>query len=139
MDCVDPKDARIKIYMNIRSNSWNNVVDVMTLGGRLNDEHTLKGIEILKGLYHLLRDEPEGHDDDWSKTEHITGIPFSGLQFSVELTASKAIPEVKLYVPMFQYAETTTKALENFETVLKKLDHEWGHTERYTSTMKQIL
>jgi DMATS type aromatic prenyltransferase len=63
IDCVDPKtrkDARVKCYIHTSGNSFAVVRDVLTLGGRLTDETSLKRVEILKTIWPMLINEPEG-------------------------------------------------------------------------------
>lgn len=42
----------------------------MTLSGRLNDEHTTRGMETLRDIWHLLLDEPESISEEWSKSRN---------------------------------------------------------------------
>ncbi|KAK7747834.1 hypothetical protein SLS53_001083 [Cytospora paraplurivora] len=140
IDCIDPKDARVKIYTNVKANSWESVVDFWTLGGRLNDETTLKGLEIVRSIFPILMDEPDIlKDETWCKPERIKGIPFNGLQFSVELAPGRALPEIKLYVPMCQYNRNTQVLQKNVEAALKKMNHEWGHNGKYMDAMKAVF
>lgn len=142
IDCVNPKDARVKIYLAVSSNSWDVMEDVMTLGGRLSDEQTLESLEILRSIYPLLRDEDEAAktpDHTWSKPDRIPGTQFSGLQVTVELNPGRKVPEMKVYVPTFQYARSTKVALRNYQKVLEKLGLDWGHDSKFEESMKTIL
>ncbi|KAK2750373.1 hypothetical protein FQN57_003853 [Myotisia sp. PD_48] len=145
IDCVDPtkqKNARVKCYLHTSSNAFAVVRDVLTLGGRLNDETSLKRVEILHSIWPLLIDEPESAqsaDETWAKPERIQRTGYSGIQYTIEITPGKAIPETKIYVPLFQYLGTSEAAEKNFESILKKLDHEWGHSGKYRETMKAIF
>lgn len=145
IDCVDPrkcKDARVKCYIHTSGNSFAVVRDVLTLGGRLTDETSLKRVEILKTIWPWLINEPEdlqAVDESWSKPERINRTGYSGIQYTVEITPGKAIPDTKIYVPLFQYTDSSEVAERNFESVLKKLDNEWGHSGRYRKTMQSIL
>ncbi|WQF77161.1 Putative aromatic prenyltransferase, DMATS-type [Colletotrichum destructivum] len=139
VDCVDPHKARLKVYMDVNSNSWNAVRDAMTLGGRLTDDHTLRGLEILQSIYPLMRDEPEGRDDDWSKPPTNPLVAFPGLQFGIEIVAGRAVPEIKIYALLLQWTDTTEKAEKNMHSMLRKLGHEWGHKERITPTRQAAV
>lgn len=144
VDCLNPakhRQARVKVYMQTTNNAWAAVRDLMTLGGRLNDAASLKRVELLKSVWHLFRNEPEGaHDDDenWSKPYRLQGTPFSGLQLSVEVKPGDQPPETKLYVPMFQFAPNIKAAERNVESVLDRLGHSWGQG-KYRSCMEQTL
>ena len=142
IDCIRPRDARVKIYLAVTSNSWDVVQDVMTLGGRLSDEQAFESIEILRSIYPLLRDEVEAEemrDDSWSKPDRIPGTQFSGLQMSIELSPSRKFPEIKLYVPTFQYARSTEVALSNYQQVLEKLCLDWGCDGKFEESIKTIM
>ncbi|OJD14342.1 hypothetical protein AJ78_05307 [Emergomyces pasteurianus Ep9510] len=145
IDCVDPtkqKNARVKFYLHSQKNSFGVIRDVMTLGGRLNDETSLKRVDILKSVWPLLMNENEDTnriDDDWSKTERVQEKLYTGIRYTVEMTPGTKIPETKIYVPVFQYTETTTTTERNFENLLKKLNIEWGHNGKYRQVMDAVF
>ncbi|PGH18128.1 hypothetical protein AJ79_00756 [Helicocarpus griseus UAMH5409] len=145
IDCVDPtkhKDARVKCYLHTSSNTFAVVRDVLTLGGRLNDETTLKRVEALRSIWPLLLNEPEGEniaDDNWSKPQRFSKTGYSGMQYTMEITPGKPIPDSKVYIPLFQYAETPEIAEKNFESILTKLGHEWGSSGKYRDAMKEVF
>ncbi|KAK4041317.1 tryptophan dimethylallyltransferase-domain-containing protein [Parachaetomium inaequale] len=128
----------------ISDNSFAVASDVMTLGGRLTDETTLKRVEILRTLWPLLRNEKPGEGPDpsdaawdaWEKPERITGTPLSGLQYNVELNPSKPGLEMKSYVPLFQHNASAQESEANMERILRKLEHEWGSNGKYSAAIK---
>lgn len=114
----------------------------MTLGGRLNDEFSLKRVETLRFLWPILMSEPEGADipdETWQKPARIPNSHYARLQYTIEMTPGKAVPETKVYVPTFQFAENAETVEKNFERILKELDHEWGHSGKYRETMETVL
>lgn len=138
VDNVDPNKARLKVYLDVNSNSWNAVKDVYTLGGTLDDEVTLKAVELLETVYPLMRDEPEGSDDDWHKPPVIPNVSFPGQQFSIELTNQSTVPEVKIYAPLMQLAKSREAAEQNMYAILRKLGHEWGSNSKLEKTMENV-
>lgn len=137
--------ARVKVYFHTSSNAFAVASDVMTLGGRLTDEATLKRVEILRTLWPLLRNEKPGQGPDpsdgdaydaWEKPERITGTPLSGLQYNVEINPSKPGLEMKCYVPLFQHNATAQESEGNVEKILTKLQHEWGSNGKYPEAVK---
>ncbi|KAL2194751.1 tryptophan dimethylallyltransferase-domain-containing protein [Corynascus similis CBS 632.67] len=134
----------------IADNSFAVASDVMTLGGRLTDETSLKRVEILRTLWPLLRNEKPGQDgrpdpeadpeawEKWEKPERITGTPLSGLQYNVELSPSKpGSLEMKCYVPLFQHNATAEESEASMEKVLDKLQHDWGSsTGKYSAAVR---
>ncbi|KAI0885910.1 aromatic prenyltransferase [Annulohypoxylon maeteangense] len=146
IDCLDPKihqGSRVKVYVHTQSKTFEAVRDVVTLGGRLSDESTLKKVDLLRSVWHLLLGEPDGVPDNeidtWSKKERAPGTCFSGLFFSIDLAAGKRMPDIKTYVPTFQYAEDTDTAFRNTNAALKTLGHEWGQTGRFYEVTNSVL
>lgn len=149
IDCLDPrthKNARVKCYLHTSSNSFAVVRDVLTLGGRLSDDTSLKRVETLKSVWPLLINELEGPqsdaatmDESWSKPERLNRTGYSGIQYTIEITPGQAIPDTKIYVPLFQYTDSSEVAERNFESALKKLGNEWGLSGKYRSVMQEIL
>ncbi|PLB46277.1 aromatic prenyltransferase [Aspergillus steynii IBT 23096] len=144
IDCLDPTlypETRVKCYLHTRSNSFSVARDVMTLGGRLDDETSRARIELLRSIWSILRNEPDDvpMDEEWSKPDRIGSTGYSGLQFTIEIAPGHTFPDTKIYVPVFQYAETTQEVERNVELMLQKLGNEWGLTGRYRKTMQTIF
>jgi DMATS type aromatic prenyltransferase len=119
---------------------------VLTLGGRVNDAASLKRVETLKSIWPFLINELEGPqsdaatlDESWSKRERLNRTGYSGIQYTVEITPGRAIPDTKVYVPLFQYTDSSAVAERNFESALKKLGNEWGVSGKYRRVMQGIL
>ncbi|KAI0004447.1 aromatic prenyltransferase [Xylariaceae sp. FL0662B] len=124
IDCLDPRTnrgSRVKVYVHFKNCTVAVARDVITLGGRLSDEPTLKKVNLLRSIRHLLLNEPDGIPDDkidtWSKQERAPGI----------------------YVPVFQYAERTETAFRNTNAVLKTVGHEWGQTGRFNEVAMAVF
>ncbi|OTB18202.1 hypothetical protein K445DRAFT_55288 [Daldinia sp. EC12] len=146
IDCLDPKanqGSRVKVYVHRKTCTFATARDVITLGGRLSGEAILKKVAILRSIWHLLLNEPDGIPEDkidtWSKQERAPGATFSGVLFSVDLAAGKKQPDIKIYVPVFQYAEHTETSFRNTNAVLKAVDHEWGQTGRFNEVATAVF
>ncbi|KFH44067.1 Ent-kaurene oxidase-like protein [Hapsidospora chrysogenum ATCC 11550] len=135
VDCVNETslpDARVKFYVHARSNSFNTVRDYVTLGGRLQDESTLKGLAILRDIWHLLLQEPEGAvDDDFEKPLNDSSIFCQRLYFSFEMRPGRKVPEVKTYLPTWNYVRSDEETVKNYEEVFRRCGHAWGEEGRY--------
>ncbi|RYP42591.1 hypothetical protein DL767_000115 [Monosporascus sp. MG133] len=135
IDCVDEaslSDARVKVYVHVRSNSFNTVRDYVTLGGRLQDKTTLKGLAILRDIWHLLLQEPEGIvDDDYNRPLNDSSIFCQMLYFSIEMRPGREFPEVKTYLPTWNYVRSDKATVQNYEEVFRKCGYEWGQEGRY--------
>ncbi|KAL2004817.1 hypothetical protein VTN00DRAFT_3090 [Thermoascus crustaceus] len=94
IDCNDPDESRIKIYFRTPCTSFNKVREVYTLGGRLKDETTRAGLDILKELWPLLL-------NSWPSIQRIAGV-----LFNFETTPGKIYPEPKLYIPVKHHAKS---------------------------------
>ncbi|KAI5461930.1 tryptophan dimethylallyltransferase-domain-containing protein [Mariannaea sp. PMI_226] len=129
IDCVRPEDgARIKIYIEPQSNTWESVQEHVTLGGKLTDKTTLDGLAILRDMWNLMIDESEGKeiDEHFSKETLQKKPGTSGVCFSWELKPGQAIPEVKIYVGLNQYFKSDNAISEALEKVFRKRGWTWG-------------
>ncbi|KAK0614955.1 aromatic prenyltransferase [Bombardia bombarda] len=144
VDCVDPtvnKDARIKCYMHTVDTTFGVAKDMMTLGGRLNDEISLQRVETLRQMWPLLLNEPDGSSisDTWSKPERFSGTGYAGRVYTAEIRPGNQLPMTKVYVPVFQYADSSDVTEKNYEGVLKIIDNSWGHTQKYSEFMQSVF
>ncbi|RCI07464.1 hypothetical protein L249_4571 [Ophiocordyceps polyrhachis-furcata BCC 54312] len=125
-------DARVKIYVHCRNNSFNTVRDYVTLGGLIQDETTTNGLKQLSEIWHLLLQEPEGiASEDYDKP--LTGISpmYQKLYFSFELRPGKKLPEVKTYLPTWHYVRSDEETVQNYEQVFRLCGLGWGEHGRY--------
>ncbi|KAF1952763.1 aromatic prenyltransferase [Byssothecium circinans] len=122
IDCIKPEDgARVKLYTRLfpNLNAFATVEHHLTLGGRVTDETTLKGVELLRGIWHLLLDEPEGFTQGTThKQETDAGSPHSGIMISWELQPFKESPSPKLYVPLWKFSNSNKSIAERYEKIL---------------------
>lgn len=141
IDCIKPEEgARFKLYTRLPkdTNNWSFMKHQMTLNGRLTDETVLEGLEILKAIWHLLFDEPEGlAEEDRSKVEMHTDGPHFGLLLSWELQPGKADPIPKLYVPLWKFAKSNKAIGENWTKVFQKWNWSWGNDGKYMQDIEK--
>ncbi|KAI1258549.1 aromatic prenyltransferase [Xylariaceae sp. FL1019] len=138
LDCLAPENgARIKLYTRTESNAFHNIRDHVTLGGQKTDETTLAGLKVLAEIWHLLLDEPSGiADPSVSKpVNDETNIWHKAIIYSWELAPGKKLPEVKVYVPLWQYSRSNRAIVNNLEEVFKRLDWSWGTEGTYKKTI----
>lgn len=129
IDCVSPEaGARIKIYIDPQSNTWETVQQHVTLGGKLTDKTTLDGLAILRDMWNLMINEPEDKeiDDHFAKEILETKPSSSGACFSWELKPGQATPDVKIYVPLSQYFKSDKAIAVAIEKVFRKRGWAWG-------------
>ncbi|KAF9776785.1 hypothetical protein IL306_004981 [Fusarium sp. DS 682] len=134
IDCVCPEEgARVKIYIEPQSNTWEAVEQHVTLGGQVTDKTTLDGLAVLRDMWNILINEPEDKeiDDKFSKEILLKKPGTSGGCFSWELKPGQDIPEVKIYVPLNQYFKNDKDAADAMEKVFRKRGWAWGTEGTY--------
>ena len=142
IDCIKVEEgARIKIYIEPRSNSFAAAKQHLTLGGLLKDKTTLEGVEILREMWNLMINEPEEKeiDEGWEKPVKETFPKSSGACFSWELRPGKTVPDVKVYVSLRQFYETDRGIVGAMEKVFAKRGWAWGVEGKYGEVIGDAL
>ncbi|OAX84580.1 hypothetical protein ACJ72_01058 [Emergomyces africanus] len=139
IDCTDPSiRARVKVYTNPRDNSFDAIYEHVTFGGRRTDEATLEGLSILREMWHLLINEPEEQINAlFSKPVLDQKHEHRGVCCSWELQPGQGIPEVKVYVALFQYFPGDESSQETLEKIFEKRGWSWGVQGTYKSMVEQ--
>jgi DMATS type aromatic prenyltransferase len=104
IDLVAPRDSRIKIYYRTPITAFNKVINIYTLGGRLNGPSVLAGIEVLKGLWPLVLNLP----DDYPLDQELPFVPHrtTGTCFNFEIRPNDPNPQPKVYIPVRHYSKS---------------------------------
>ena len=115
IDCIEPRQSRIKIYIRIPYTDFKAVLDAYTLDGGLRDAVTRDGAVILKELWHLLIETPNtaSEDSNLLLEEHRT----AGIIFNFEIKPGSPFPSPQLYIPVRHYCKSDmdiSKALCTF-------------------------
>lgn len=127
IDCVDHDagGARVKVYGHTQtSNAWDVVRHINTLGddpAALADPVRTEGLEVLHSVYHLLRGEQAPLPDDVSKPMVDPASFHRHVVHSFEMVPGWALPEVKTYVPVWQYAPTDRAIARNLSAIFSLL------------------
>jgi DMATS type aromatic prenyltransferase len=129
VDCMSPRDgARVKIYTTLPENSFAAVREHVTFGGSKTDSLTLQGLSILREIWGFLINEEgdvsDGFEKDLRIPADVGGHP--GLTCSWECKPGEGVPDVKVYVPLWQYCSSDSKIIENLEKVFEMRGWEWG-------------
>ncbi|KAK1995056.1 aromatic prenyltransferase [Colletotrichum falcatum] len=134
LDCIDPAaGACATLYARTRSNAFSVVRDVVTLGGQVVDETTLEGLDGLRSIWHLLHNEPEPYDDDFDKKPKVDRTRHKGVGYSFELEPGANWPSVKVYVPLWQYADSDAVIASNLADAFRSRG--WPVAEQYEDTI----
>ncbi|ERF69448.1 hypothetical protein EPUS_07852 [Endocarpon pusillum Z07020] len=84
------------------------------------DEITLNGLAILRDIWHLLLQEPEGVNDDYNKPINDGTLLCQRTYFSFELRPGRELPEVKTYLPTWNYVRSDVETVQNYEEVCRR-------------------
>ncbi|KAL5365581.1 tryptophan dimethylallyltransferase-domain-containing protein [Aspergillus floccosus] len=123
VDCVNEADSRIKIYVRIPQTSLRVVKEAYCLGGRLTDENTAKGLELLDELWRTIFGVID-EDAELPRNDHRT----AGTIFNFELRPGKWFPEPKVYLPVRHYCESDVQIANRLQVFFGKLG--WQDLER---------
>lgn len=104
-DLVDPAQTRIKLYLMELDMRLAKVEEHWTIGGKLNDEETLLGLQMLRelwvefGIIEGLRNEPE--------RPSLPGDPDTIVPFimNYEMNPGEVLPKPKFYFPLVGISE----------------------------------
>ncbi|KAK4227426.1 tryptophan dimethylallyltransferase-domain-containing protein [Podospora fimiseda] len=141
IDCISfDKAPRLKVYALAQTNAFKFMRDVMTLGGRIEEKGEVgRGIECLRGVYDLIMGG-EKIDEGKSKQlvhHHEVGV----LKMSIvswEMKVGREVPEVKIYVPLWHFAETEGEVVENVREIFKRVG--WGEqAEMYGEALREVF
>ena len=104
-DLVDPAQTRIKLYLMELDMRLAKVEEHWTIGGKLNDEETLLGLQMLRelwvefGIIEGMRNEPE--------RPSLPGDPDTIVPFimNYEMNPGEVLPKPKFYFPLVGISE----------------------------------
>lgn len=130
VDCLDPKDARVKVYIRHPQTSWESVCTIMTLNGR---------IEVSKGdleeLWQFWR-SVLSLDNDFSSSTELpdSDHPTAGMFYCFYAKEGDELPTPKLYVPAKHYGQ-------NDQAIANGLAQYFGDRgkDRYVNNYQNVL
>ncbi|KAK3938287.1 tryptophan dimethylallyltransferase-domain-containing protein [Diplogelasinospora grovesii] len=138
IDCVEPAKARCNIYVWAPSNAFDLMRDAMTLGGKMDGPETLRGVQILGEIYHLLLGEKQPSDPGAIKTSPRGKSVDQASILSWEMKPGRLLPEVKIYLPLWVYAETEADVIDNLSNIFRHFG--WDRTARmYGSAIQEAF
>ncbi|RLL97002.1 hypothetical protein CFD26_106107 [Aspergillus turcosus] len=133
-DLVDPLSTRFKIYVLELNVTFAQAQNHWTLGGRLHDEDTTRGLQMLRelwegfGILEGLRAPPERPT---RPGDPPTSMPFF---INFEMRPGSALPKPKLYIPLTGIEETkVASTLTDFFARHDMPDHATNYFENLKS------
>ncbi|KAL3302351.1 dimethylallyl tryptophan synthase [Colletotrichum asianum] len=117
IDCVNPTDSRVKIYIRSKNTTLTSMIDVMSLGGRL-PFLTDTIMSSLKELWVAVFGSG-AEDDVGALSRPLPTIDHrtSGILYYLELKPGAPLPKPKVYLPVRHYArddEQIARGLSGF-------------------------
>ncbi|KAI8312425.1 4-O-dimethylallyl-L-tyrosine synthase [Colletotrichum sp. SAR11_59] len=104
IDCVNPTDSRVKIYIRSKNTTFGSMIDVMSLGGRL----PFLTDTVMSSLNELwVAVFGSGAEDDvgtLSRPLPTIDHRTSGILYYLELKPGAPLPKPKVYLPVRHYA-----------------------------------
>ncbi|KAI1433149.1 tryptophan dimethylallyltransferase-domain-containing protein [Xylaria sp. CBS 124048] len=113
IDLIDTSESRFKIYFRCRETSFDSVVNVMTLGGRVKHPKIGEGLEKLHELWKALFGASLPPSQPLKENSHRT----AGILYNVEFRLGDSFPVAKVYLPVRHYSisdNAVIGALDNY-------------------------
>ncbi|KAI1322261.1 aromatic prenyltransferase [Xylariaceae sp. FL0255] len=140
IDCIDPKEARVKVYTQAKLNSFRSLEHVLTYGGKHCDETTLKGLEAIRKIWPLILNEPRmAGDDDFQAPVVDPESRYKTLSYSWEVRAGQAMPELKIYIHLWLHAKDNHTMLGSWEKIFETNGWEWGASGEYRAMIEDAF
>jgi DMATS type aromatic prenyltransferase len=134
IDLIDPLESRLKIYFRCRETTFDSVINVMTLGGRIANVNLFRGLIDLARIWNLLFDtdvplsQPLGH----------AGHRTAGILYNVEFRVGETRPAAKIYLPVRHYSRSDDAIIQGLDKYFRH--HRKGRTmPDYVKTMHSLL
>ncbi|KAE8346093.1 hypothetical protein BDV24DRAFT_147754 [Aspergillus arachidicola] len=125
-DCVAPIRSRFKLYSATNDVVWSKVEEIWTLGGRVSDPTTLKGLYYLQRLWKLLR-ITEGYRAFNGGFDDGTDSTPTPIVWNYEMRPGALIPVTKFYFPIHgQNDITVVRGLAEFLQEIGLAEHGLG-------------
>lgn len=106
-DLISLRKSRFKIYIRCRDTSFNSVINIMTLGGRLRSSKLYSGLVDIHQLWKVVfgarpLDQPLDHN------AHRT----AGMIYNVEFRLGDTVPVTKIYLPVRHYCSSDAAVIQ---------------------------
>ena len=136
IDCVNPAESRLKVYVRSPRTSFEFVRNVMTLGGRRGVQGEFDDVAAqFHDLWNLtLGLDPEAPADrDLPKHKHVT----AGTCFYFDVGPQSTVPDVKAYIPVRHYACSDRQVALGLTRFLAKHGRA-GYARKYMQTVESL-
>ncbi|KAH3942018.1 hypothetical protein HBH98_095680 [Parastagonospora nodorum] len=111
IDLIEPLESRLKIYFRCRETTFDSVISVMTLGGRIANSSLLRGLRDLARIWDLLFDSLVPLSQPLKHSGHRT----AGILYNMEFRIGDTMPVAKVYLPVRHYSRTDDSIIQGLE------------------------
>ncbi|KAK6005953.1 hypothetical protein QM012_006363 [Aureobasidium pullulans] len=110
IDLIDPFESRIKVYFRCRETTFNSVINMMTLGHKIETPELNQGLRDLATLWTCLFGVDD-LDQPLSGVDHRT----AGILYNVEFKLGDKRPVAKIYLPVRHYASSDAEIIRSLD------------------------
>ena len=117
VDCVDPSQSRLRIYVRSASTSWDNVCAILSMNRKLPNLDSARVRKNLRELWRLVLslDRDFSSSEELPVTKHQTG----GVLYNFDIKPNNTRPEAKLYIPAKHYGTNDLAVAKGLATYLE--------------------
>ncbi|KAF4877300.1 4-O-dimethylallyl-L-tyrosine synthase [Colletotrichum siamense] len=138
IDCVDPTDSRVKIYIRSKNTTISSMIDVMSLDGRL----PFLSDTVMSSLKELwVAVFGSGAEDDvgaLSRPLPTIDHRTSGILYYLELKPGAPLPKPKVYLPVRHYARDDEQIARGLSGFLERRDKSLANGVTYYEGVKSL-
>lgn len=147
-DCQGGADKRVKLYFRCVSNAFVSVTDAVTMGGAFHDQETETLLRELAAIWHLFLADDQPMDSaatDPARDRRTMDKPvlnprhrMNGLCVGYEVRVGRVRPDVKVYVPLWQFHRSDASVVRAVESISEARG--WGlDGGRYKRRIQRVL
>lgn len=135
LDCIDLSQSRIKIYLRSSRTKFNDVLDMMTLGGQISNHIQGSLLESLKSIWcSVLSLEEKDLEADLPANNHRT----AGILYLAELRPRCRVPKIKVYIPAKHYGKNDLSVAQGISAFLSSRGNSFVDGSDYLTGAKQL-
>ncbi|KAJ7802995.1 tryptophan dimethylallyltransferase-domain-containing protein [Mycena olivaceomarginata] len=136
VDCLEPAKNRAKVYIRTQNSSFNDIVELLTLGGRISDEYVAQTVSAMRHLWRLFF--PGVADDTPLSSKRGPEYYPTGFLIYYEMSLGRAVLVPKVYIPVRHYCDSDSQIATALSRYFKDVGlDEVG--ERYHADLKQMF
>lgn len=134
IDLIDPLQSRFKVYFRSRETSFNSLMRIITLGGRIENTNMQQGLTDLRSLWNAIFGVNAPTSQSLKEVNHRT----AGILYNVEFRIGDQYPVAKVYLPVRHYSDSDDAVIKGLDGYFKS--HQRGtYMTAYSRAMVKLL